>query len=67
MSLKAKNHISLRIDNERDFNLIYVEINPTIRTGITRSKKEVKPDVISNLAIYETAKDSLTYFLRRAV
>jgi hypothetical protein len=65
MGLKGGSYDFLRLDSDRDLNLLYVQINPTIRTGITRSKKEVKTNTISNLAIYEIGKDKLSYFFEK--
>ena len=48
MGLKGGSYDFLRLDSDRDLNLLYVQINPTIRTGITRSKKEVKTNVAAH-------------------
>lgn len=46
---------------ERDFNLLYAEIKT--KTGITKRRKEIQKDRISNLAIYEIEHEKLSYFL----
>ncbi len=59
---KEINFDYLNLECERDFNLLYLEINPTIRTGITKNKKNINSGIISNLAIYEVENDKLSYF-----
>ena len=62
MSFIGGNNDFVEFSFEREFNLLYAQVNPTIRTGITKSKKQVQKNKISNLAIYEIGKEKLSYF-----
>jgi len=62
MGLKGNNYDFLDFSFERDFNILYAEIHPTIRTGIRKSRKETQKDKISNLAIYDIKNEKLSYF-----
>ena len=64
MSYQEINRDFFESSHERDFNLLYVEVNPTIKKGFTKSKKETQHHKISNLAIYNIETDQLAYFFR---
>jgi len=64
MGVNSNDYDFFDLDYERDLNLLYVEINPTIKTGITKTKKQIQRNKISNLAIYEIEKNSLSYFFK---
>lgn len=65
MSFHKSYNEYLDADYDRDFNLLYIEVNPTIRTGIVKSKKEVDGNKVSNLAIYNIETGDLTYFFEK--
>ena len=56
-----------RIDPEydREFNLLYIKVNPTLKTGIVKSKRHIDENILSNLAIYDIEKDNLIHFFEK--
>jgi len=62
MSFKGNNNRHLDFSFERDFNLLYTQVNPVIKTGILKEKKEIQKNKVSNLAIYEIGSGKLIYF-----
>lgn len=57
---------NVHTERDREFNSIYIQVNPTIvRSGMMSSKTVNKSDVVSNLAIFDIAKNELSYFLEK--
>lgn len=50
------------VENDPSSRLLYIKMNPTVKTGGFMSKSEVDQSIISNLAIYNVEKNELTYF-----
>lgn len=50
---------------DRDYNLLYIKVNPTIQTGRNKTKTEVDYRTTSNLAIYDIGKDKLIHFFEK--
>ena len=46
-------------------NLLYIKVNPSVKSGIVKSKTEVDTSTISNLAIYDIEKDKLIHFFEK--
>ncbi|MFK7936770.1 MAG: hypothetical protein AB8G22_24870 [Saprospiraceae bacterium] len=65
MGLKDVDYGRRDTEYDREFNLLYIKVNPTIKTGIVKSKTEVDIKTISNLAIYEIEKDNLIHFFEK--
>jgi hypothetical protein len=65
MNLKNINYGRRDTEYDREYNLLYVKVNPTIRTGIVKSKTEVDAKIISNLAIYDIEKNTLIHFFEK--
>lgn len=51
-------------DYDRDFNLLYVFVNPTeeVKSGFAKSRLDENPMLRTNLAIYDIETDRLAHF-----
>lgn len=50
---------------DRTFNILYLNVNPTMKTGIMKSKSDFDEKTVTNLAIYDIGKNELSHFFEK--
>jgi len=64
--LKTNRYNSIKgIEVEKNFNLMYVTVNPSISKGIVMAKSELDTQRITNLGIYNLNTSELTYLFKQ--